>query len=110
MEIANKPDEKGNINFSCSIEDKRLIGQILAKGIAMAKEYNVEIDHVLVSMDITACHCNGCPLKLYQFLLSSPMDFAHDFCRIGLNIDRKTGKLMNGWRPLFAVENPGKPL
>ena len=89
------------INFDCSPEDKELIGKILVRGIAMGKQYNVDFDHMTFAMDIIAAHCNGCPLSLLQWLMSSDVDFSQDWLCINRHIDRKTGKL-HGYTPLFA--------
>lgn len=90
-----------DVNFDCSLEDKKLIGKILSRGMAMGKQYNVEFDHVTLAMDITAVHCNGHPLSLLQWLMSSDVDFSQDWLCINRHIDRNTGKL-HGYQPLFA--------
>lgn len=90
------------INFKCSPEDGALIGLIVKRGIEMGREFNVPLDHLTMAMDITACHCNGTPLKLLQMLMSDPSDFSHDLLGITRFIDRKTGKLCGGFVPRFA--------
>ena len=93
------------LNFDMPQADTALIGQIvvraqeLARGVAGALQF----DHMMAAMDLATCHCNGTPLKLLQLLMCSDDDFTHDFCGIGLHIDRRTGKFFNGFRPRMAV-------
>ena len=91
------------LNFDMTREDSALIGQIVKRGIEMSVEFGTAFDHQTAAMDIAAAHCNGTPLKLLQLLMSSPDDFSHDFCGIGLHIDRRTAKFRNGFKPRFAV-------
>lgn len=93
---------ESEINFNCSPQDGALIGQIVKRGIDMGVEYGVKLDHLTMAMDITTCHCNGTPLKLLQFLMSDPSDFSHDLLGITRFIDRKTGKMREGFSPRFA--------
>ena len=90
------------INFKCSPQDQALIGQILKRGMDMARDFNVKLDHVTLAMDIVACHCNGTPLKLLQMLMSDPSDFSHDLLGITRFIDRESGKMREGFKPHFA--------
>lgn len=98
----NKNNGEKEITFECSKQDMYLIGKITRRGYEMAKAQGVEIDFMICQMDIAVCHCNGTALKLLQLLMSDNADFAHDFCGIGNNIDRKTGKLLNFFTPRFA--------
>lgn len=96
-------DEPTLLSFTASGEDYILIGKILERGMEMAKDAGVQIDHMTAVMDIATVHCNGTPLKLLQFLMSDASDFAHDFTGIGIHVDRSNGKLKNGFVPLFAA-------
>ena len=56
-----------------------------------------------LSMDLTACHCNGCPLDL-QRLLKAPLgDFGHDINGITAHMDRNTGQLLDCFVPRYAA-------
>lgn len=55
-----------------------------------------------LGMDISACHCNGCPLDLAGLLAASPFDFTHDLSGIMQHLDRTTGKLSR-FQPRFAL-------
>jgi hypothetical protein len=61
------------------------------------------INRPTLAMDIEACHCNGCPLKLAD-LANAPLgDLTHDVFGISRNIDRTTGKLKNCFVPRYAA-------
>jgi hypothetical protein len=54
-------------------------------------------------MDLTACHANGCPLKLEKMLSwERDFDLAHDVWGINRHIDRKTGEMPDCFLPRFA--------
>lgn len=55
-------------------------------------------------MDITATHCNKCPLKLEELLNAEDFDFMHDLIGIQTNLDRSTGELQNCFVPRYAKE------
>lgn len=59
-------------------------------------------DTLSVEMDITACHLNGCPLRLGALLEAEAASFAHDVGGIIANLDRETGRLRNHFQPRFA--------
>lgn len=60
-------------------------------------------DRLSLSMDLTACHANGCPLRLSDLRGSSPLDFAHDVLGIVRHINRETGKLGDCFSPRYAL-------
>jgi len=99
---AQTGNSAGDLSFVCDVKDLHLIGRITERGVKMAASQGVTIDYMTCQMDITACHCNDTPLKLLSFLMSDNADFIHDFCGIGNNIDRHNGKLINGFKPMFA--------
>lgn len=55
-------------------------------------------------MDITACHNNGCPLKLAELAEANEFDFAHDVYGIRRHIDRTNGKLLDCFVPRYAAQ------
>lgn len=54
-----------------------------------------------VMMDVTACHLNGCPLRLNDLLQASSMSFMHDMIGIEKNLNRSTGQIENQFLPRF---------
>lgn len=87
------------ISFKVSKPDCALIDRIAQR--AYDSKPDVQ-SHMEWSMDITACHANGCPLRLAELLKADDLDFVHDVFGIRRHIDRKTGKLGDCFLPRFA--------
>lgn len=81
-----------------SPRDIQLIAAIADREIALAKSLKspVLLDRTICMMDVATIHCNDTPLNLLGFLLGNQNDFMEEFNGIGLNIDRRTGRLLNG--------------
>lgn len=103
-------EKKQMVNFKCSPADEALIRRIVDRGYPMLMEAwsvtpgrmrKMGADVLSLTMDITACHCNGCPLDLTRFLAADDFNFAHDFAGIHRHIDRTTGKLGDCFLPRF---------
>lgn len=91
------------VNFDTTEENMDLIYQIVSRGEQMLKEQDMpKRDRVNMMMDITACHCNGNPLKLEAMLNADDFNFAHDFFGIQSHIDRETGKMTDCFLPRFT--------
>jgi hypothetical protein len=86
-------------NLNVSSKDSVLIVRIARR----AKNLNQQVDQMNLTMDITAVHANGCPLRLNAMLAASDFDFMRDILGIIKNIDRDTGFLDNGFTPRFAA-------
>lgn len=90
------------VSFEVTKAEQALIGAIIKRGMKMAKEAGRrDIKAMDLSMDITACHANGCPLRLQAFLDADDFNFSHDFFGINRHIDRETGQMMNFFLPRF---------
>jgi hypothetical protein len=87
------------VNFKVSKADRQLIDLILLRAVNVI---TVE-DRVSLSMDITACHANGTPLRLQEWLVADDFNFAHDVVGITRHIDRSTGKMMDCFSPRFSA-------
>ena len=88
------------VSFSVTTAEALMIGKIVKRGMAMAKEAGrKDIKAQDVAMDITAVHANGTPLRLQRFLDADDFNFAHDFFGINQHIDRETGGLMHFFLP-----------
>jgi hypothetical protein len=59
-------------------------------------------DILPVIMDLTACHANGCELRLLALLQADNCDFLHDVVGITHHINRETGQLEDCFRPRYA--------
>lgn len=91
-----------NVSFTVSREEARVIHKIVKRAGKHAEELHLDFDFTAMMMDITACHVNGCPLKLDELLDADGFDFAHDVWGIQRHINRKTGKLEDCFLPRFA--------
>lgn len=90
------------ISFHATPTDHRIIAKIADRAAEVAKQNAVKLDRTSFLMDITACHANGCPLKLKELLEASPFDFVHDTFGISRHIERETGKLQDCFWPRYA--------
>lgn len=98
------------VNFKTTKAEAELIQRIAERGYNMMSEaWNASparmrkqgADKQSLEMDITACHCNGCPLDLERFLAADETNFGHDFFGIHKHLSRTSGKLENCFYPRF---------
>jgi hypothetical protein len=89
---------KKDINWNASRDEMLLIIKIAYR----AKRLLPSRDLLGSTMDITACHLNGCPLKLEDLFKSDEENFLHDVCGISRHINRRTGKLLHCFLPRFS--------
>jgi hypothetical protein len=88
------------ISFQVSKQDNKLIGLIADRAIENRKPYRGYKRDLV--MDLTACHANGTPLKLYELLRADDFDFQHDIFGIREHLNRTTGKLKDYFLPRYA--------
>lgn len=93
-------------SFRSTPEDAALIRQIVARAVKLNPLLapDTQVEPMDMSMDITACHCNGCRLRLTELLEADDANFGHDVFGIRRFIDRTTGMMDPGkfW-PRFAM-------
>ena len=90
------------IKWKTSLADQVLIIKIRDRYFDLLKKEDIYVARVSVEMDITACHLNGCPLRLKDLLEADDFNFVHDVAGIMGRMDRKTGKLTRCFLPRFA--------
>lgn len=90
-----------SVNFHPPVQEARLIDEIVER----AKKLDFGGDLLSLSMDICACHLNGCPLDLEKLLKADDFNFAHDIVGIFKHMDRKTGQLKDCFLPRSAKED-----
>jgi hypothetical protein len=104
-----EPKDNYEVSFAVSKEDRLAIDNIAERMVALDRTYGTrrmlgpDIKKVQLMMSLTACHANGCPLKLDELLLANDADFAHDAFGICRNINTTTGGLDNCFWPRYAV-------
>ena len=84
-------------------EEARTIAAIARRAVQVAAENGWQYPFMDADMDLTACHSNGCPLKLSELLAADSFNFAHDVFGIRRHINRETGRLENCFSPRFAA-------
>ena len=92
------------INFSVSKDDANKIREIVERAETIAVSFGARRpDRMTLTMDLTATHANGCPLKLADLLAADRTNFIHDVFGIMRHIDRETGQLGNCFVPRYAA-------
>ena len=95
-------NDMSKVNFLTSPDESRTIGKIVDRAKSLLPE--LKVDWVSLHMDLSACHANGCPLRLNDLLAADDFNFSHDVFGINRHIDRKTGKLNDCFLPRFAEQ------
>src|SRR5262245_27277795 len=83
-------------------EEHKLITEIAARAVRVATRMKRRVDQIDLMMDLSACHANGCPLKLKELADADEFNFIHDIFGIQRHLDRKTGKLTGFFSPRFT--------
>jgi hypothetical protein len=91
------------VQFKISLEDDNVIRAIVDRA---KQTFQGKINKMGLTMDITACHANGNPLRLDDLLAADRLNFAHDVFGIQDHLDRKTGKLRDCFLPRFSQPQP----
>jgi hypothetical protein len=86
-------------SFDVTQEDSEIIREIVAR----ARKADPDLDALSLTMDITACHASGNPLKLRELLEADDFNFAHDVFGIQNCINRESGELTRNFLPRFSV-------
>lgn len=91
------------VSFDVSSADAFTIDKIVDRAEGIAADFAIgDFDRLSLTMDLTACHANGNPLRLDDLLAARPFDFAHDVFGISRFIDRDTGKLTDHFSPRYS--------
>jgi hypothetical protein len=90
------------INWEITNEDARIVLNIVERAFEL--RLITPDEKRTTSMDITAAHCNGCPLDLAGLLAAAPMDLAHDVRGISEHINRRTGQVLGFFTPRYAAK------
>ena len=91
------------VKFKLTPEDDKFIQEIAKRVASFARDRGEPLDMLDITMDLTACHCNGNPLKLAELLAADDFNFVHDTTGIMRHIDRSTGELGDCFSPRFAA-------
>lgn len=92
------------INWDITDDDMELIDQILNRAERMG--HLKKPNRINSEMDIAACHLNGTPLRLADWLAADDFNFVHDLYGIDFHMDRSTGRLTGCFVPRFGRVAP----
>ena len=90
-----------DVNRSASRKIRAIVARA-AEARAGSGQTMSGLEKLHLEMDLTACHANGCPLRLDALLGAPDLDFTHDVWGIRRHINRRTGQLENHFLPRFA--------
>lgn len=96
--MTNQP----TVSFETTEQDALLINRIAHRAANLAKYYGEKYDVLQATMDVSACHCNGMPLRLQDLLNADSGNFGHDVFGIRRHLDRENGQLRNCFVPRFS--------
>lgn len=95
----------GSLKFPSDKRDIIMIGCVVTRFLDWIKSRNIKPTERMAKnlhMDLGACHCNGTPLNFDALMKMETTPFVIDIMGINKNLDRNTGKLLNGFRPRCA--------
>ncbi|MBX9635200.1 MAG: hypothetical protein K2X44_09485 [Magnetospirillum sp.] len=87
------------VSFNVSRTDSALISKITDRAVTIVPT----LDKQQVRMSLTACHANGCPLRLSDMATADDFNLLHDVGGIHNCINRRTGKIYGHFWPRFAA-------
>lgn len=90
------------LRLNPTLEEFNTIRAIVARALGTSDVLATDIDRLGLLLDITALHCNSCPLRLGELLAADEFNFQHDIVGIARNLDRRTATLRNTFQPRFA--------
>lgn len=92
------------ISFEVQSKDEaRTIGKIAQRAVELAKAAGFDYPIMDADMDVTACHCNGNPLRLAELLKADDFNFVHDVFGIRRHLNRETGELQDCFSPRYSA-------
>lgn len=100
-------DSADGVSFRVNDFDRTLIRSIVARAFRDT-HLRAVLDFIdedendarqALTMDLTACHANGCPVDLAKLLDADDVTFGHDITGIQKHIDRRTGRLRRAFGP-----------
>lgn len=82
------------VSFETTKEESKTISRIVERACVN--------ERLSLTMDLSACHANGCPLDFEKLLGFEDFSFYHDVWGIRNHINRTTGKLEHCFLPRCA--------
>lgn len=93
------------INFAIPRSARKPLKQIVDRVLGLL---GPDADRLSITMDLCACHANGCPLDFERLASADDFNLLHDVGGINRHINRDTGKIEGFFRPRFARNDAAK--
>ena len=90
-------------SFDCSKYEREQINVIADRAVLLARRAGVKYDKLTATMDLTACHANGCALDLARLMQANDANFGHDVFGIRRYINRRDGTIGGCFVPRCAM-------
>ena len=93
------------VSFKVTPAESATISRIVDRYAEIGAQHGHPLDQegkLQVRMSITACHANGCPLRLDDLAKTDDFNLLHDVGGIHDTISRITGKIEGHFLPRFA--------
>lgn len=89
--------------FTATDDERAIIERIAKRAVAIYyKHGDTDVDELDIQMDLEACHCNGCPLRLADMEQADDFNLMHDVTGINAHLNHDTGKLERFFLPRFT--------
>lgn len=95
------------VSFTTTREESDAIARIV-KRYAKLKGWRVGDSALNLTMDVKACHANGCPLDFARLEAFDDFNLAHDLAGISRHISRTTGELGGFFSPKCSLPEKAK--
>lgn len=75
--------------FTATPAEREIIERIAKRAVALYRKYgNTDVDELDIQMDLEACHCSGCPLRLADMEQADAFNLMHDVSGINMHLNR----------------------
>ena len=91
------------MHWNATKDEYKLIAKIVTRAVQKYHDMDIPLDIQSLTMDLTACHSNGCPLDFQRLLDAPDFDFCHDIGGIQRHINRTTGEIEDCFLPRTAA-------
>jgi len=91
------------MKFTATREELTKISEIADRAIAIADKFGLPTNKMNLVMDLEVAHSNDTPLDLQALAAADDTNLAHDVFGIRSHLNRRTGKLEDGFAPRYSA-------
>lgn len=90
-------------NWVIDDETRHWRDKCIARALEEGAAKGIRVDHRLLQADFVVVHnhCGG--LNFITLAMAPTPDFVNDVVGITVNLDRRAGVLLNGWKPIHTL-------